>query len=83
MNRLLRMLVASGAAFVSAQAIGNAMGHPLSPRHQLTACMTKQMSASKTISYNDASKLCKQQLQAQTPTLASTVVSKPASGLGR
>jgi hypothetical protein len=83
MNRWLRMFVASGAVFVSAQAFGNSISHPLSPKHQLIACMTKQMSASKTISYNEATKVCKAQLKAQTPTLASTAVSGPVSGLGR
>ncbi len=83
MTRWLRMLVASGAVLISAQAFSNSISHPLSPKHQLIACMTKRMSASKTISYNEATKVCKEQLKAQTPTLASTAVSRPVSGLGR
>jgi hypothetical protein len=77
------MIVVSGAAFLSAQALGNSLSRPISPRHQLIACMAKRMSASKTISYNEATRECKEQLKAQTATLASTVAGNPASGLGR
>jgi hypothetical protein len=81
MHAVFRTLLASCAAFASVQAVGNGGDHQTSARHQLMACMTKAMSASKTISYNQASKLCKQQLQ--TPAMASTAATKPAGGMGR
>jgi hypothetical protein len=50
---------------------------PVSAKRQLVMCMTKRMSDSKTLSYNDASKLCKEQLEAQRVTLTSSVLAKP------
>jgi len=83
MHAVFRTLLASCAAFASVQAVGNGGDHQTSARHQLMACMTKAMSASKTISYNQASKLCKQQLQTATVTVALTAAAKPAGGMGR
>lgn len=40
-------------------------------RHQLSECMSKQMSADRSLSYNDAMRLCKQRLQPPKDTLAS------------
>jgi hypothetical protein len=51
--------------------------HPPSAKRQLVMCMTKRMSDSKTLSYNDASKLCKEELAAQRVTLAQSVLAKP------
>jgi hypothetical protein len=56
---------------------------PPSTRHQLMMCMTKRMSASKTISYNEATKVCKAQLKSQSATLASSGGGKAAGGLSR
>jgi len=50
---------------------------PLSVKRQLVMCMTKRMSDSRTLSYNDAGKLCKEQLEAQRVTLAQSVLAKP------
>jgi hypothetical protein len=72
-----------GAAGISIQAMAADLNRPVSPRRQLTMCMNKQMSASKTISYNEATAVCKAQLKAKTPTLASSIQSKPASGLSK
>lgn len=33
-------------------------------KHQLIECMTKRMSANRTLSYNDAMRACKERLQA-------------------
>jgi hypothetical protein len=38
-------------------------------RRAMVSCMTKQMTASKTISYNEATKLCKEQQKAQNASL--------------
>lgn len=51
--------------------------HPLSAKRQLVVCMTKRMSESRTLSYNDAGKQCKESLLAQRATLASSVSAKP------
>ena len=40
-------------------------------KRQLGACMTKRMSADKTLSYNDALRVCKERLQPPKDTLAS------------
>ena len=56
-------------------------GRQASIRHRLVLCMTKQMSASRTISYNEATKVCKAQLQGQAsrPALASSAAIKPST----
>lgn len=51
--------------------------HPPSAKRQLVTCMTKRMSDSKSISYNDATKLCKGQLAAQRVILTTNVLAKP------
>ena len=50
---------------------------PVSVKRQLVICMTKRMSDSKTLSYNDATKLCKEQLAAQRVTMTTSVLAKP------
>jgi hypothetical protein len=54
---------------------------PVSPRRQLAACMNKQMSASRTISYNQATAVCKAQLKPKAAALASSIQPKQAGGL--
>jgi hypothetical protein len=39
-------------------------------KHQLSECMSKQMSANRSLSYNDAMRACKQRLQPPKDTLA-------------
>jgi hypothetical protein len=48
-------------------------------KRQISDCMSKQMSASRTISYNEASKLCKQQIKTQNASLASGTATKPGA----
>ena len=40
-------------------------------KHQLSECMSKQMSANRSLSYYDAMRVCKQRLQPPKDTLAS------------
>ncbi len=61
----------------------NPGSHPVSYRHQLIACMTREMSASRTISYNEATRVCKTRLAAPAPVLASSVAEKSVTGLDR
>jgi hypothetical protein len=55
----------------------DAASHAPSPKRQLVLCMTKRMADSKTLSYNAAAKLCKEQLEAQRVTLTTSVLAKP------
>jgi hypothetical protein len=84
MNRAWRIVGMLSMASVSVQAVAvDPIGRAPSPKRLLIACMSKQMSASKTISYNEATKLCKAQLKSQSATLASGTAAKPMSGLNR
>lgn len=73
------MVVAIGAALLGAiPALAADPGsRVISAKRQLALCMTKRMSDSKTLSYNEASKLCKEQLQVHQSTLTSSVLAKP------
>jgi hypothetical protein len=83
MHRWVRMIVLMGGAGCAMQALAaEAVNRPPSPRRLLLACMTKHMAASRTISYNEASVLCKAQLKVAEPAVASSAA-KPANGLGR
>lgn len=84
MNRWVRMIVLMGGAGCAVQTLAvEPVNRPPSPRRLLVACMSKQMAASRTISYNEATALCKARLKAGEAALASTAQLKPAgSGLG-
>lgn len=56
---------------------------PPSPRQLLIACMTQQMSASRTISYIEAGNVCKMRIQSQNAILASNAAAKAGGGQGR
>jgi hypothetical protein len=84
MNRWVRMIVLLGGASCAVQAVAvEAANRQPSPRRLLVACMNKHMAASRTISYNEASALCKAQLKAAEPPLESNAQPKPVNGLGR
>ncbi|MDP9065858.1 MAG: hypothetical protein M3O06_08355 [Pseudomonadota bacterium] len=68
-------LLLSVAAFAGVAA-ATAAKPTASPRHQLLTCMTREMAASKSISYNEASRLCKTQLKRQSVALASAIDGK-------
>ena len=70
-----------GAAGLSLQAMALDPNRPVPARRQLAACMNKQMSVSRTISYNQAAAVCKAQLKPKAPTLASSIPPRQASGL--
>lgn len=63
MKRSLQSII-FGALLFGAQTIS---ARPESPaviaRHQLSECMSKRMSANRTLSYNDAMRVCKERLQ--------------------
>jgi hypothetical protein len=45
-------------------------------KKQLIGCMTKEMSASRTISYNEATKVCKALIKSQSDTLVASNATK-------
>jgi hypothetical protein len=67
MNRGVTAIAMAGLLLVAAQAVAIDGGQPaLTKRQMLTqviGCMKKRMAASRTISYNDAAKVCKEQLK--------------------
>ena len=70
MNRIFTVVALSGAIFVGARALAvDSTNQPTMSKRQLIAqvvgCMKKQMSASNSISYNAAMKVCKDQLSKQ------------------
>ena len=83
MFRTRALLALIGAAGLNIHATAIDLSRPVSPRRQLAVCMNKQMSASRTISYNEATAICKAQLRVKPPTLASSIQSKPSSGLSK
>ena len=72
-----------GAVGMTFQAMAADLNRPVSPRRQLAVCMNKQMSASRTISYNQATAVCKAQLKPKAPALASSIQPKQGGGLAK
>jgi hypothetical protein len=63
MKRLLHMIVYTGL-ILAAQSVGAQPERPeILARQQLSECMSKRMSANRTLSYNDAMRTCKARLQ--------------------
>jgi hypothetical protein len=70
MNRALPMITMTCAMFTGAPALAvDSVRPPTMTKRQMivqtVSCMRKRMSASKTISYNDAAKACKNQIDKQ------------------
>ena len=70
MNRMFTVVALSGVIFVGARALAvDSTNQPTMSKRQLIAqvvgCMKKQMSASNSISYNAAMKVCKDQMSKQ------------------
>jgi hypothetical protein len=70
MNRMFTVVALSGVIFVGARALAvDSANQPTMSKRQLIAqvvgCMKKQMSASYSISYNAAMKVCKDQMSKQ------------------
>jgi hypothetical protein len=64
--RMLFLIVGGVMAMVNAPAAFSQepQNPPLSHKRQMAACMTKSMSANRTLSYNDAQKDCKEHVLA-------------------
>jgi len=67
MNRILTGIAIGGAAFFGAQALaGDAPGQSTSKRQmvkEVITCVKGRMSSSRTISYNEAFKSCREQVR--------------------
>ena len=72
MTRLITVMSFGGLMLIGAQSVA---APPPSPstlmKRQMTECMTKKMTANKTLSYNDARKGCKERLQPAKDEVAS------------
>jgi len=83
MNHVLTAIAMTGL-LIGAQALAvDSTGQPtISKRQRITqivGCMRKQMSANNTISYNEAMKMCKDQMNTQSNNSASrTIVASDA-----
>ncbi len=66
MNRASMLIAMAGMMFVGADAFAaNSPSHAAIQRRQLANCMSKQMAANTSISYNEAAKACKDQMKIQ------------------
>jgi len=81
MTRASTLLVMATALLVAGNAVAvKSMSPSAMHKRQLVGCMARQMSASKTISYNEAAKLCKDQLKSRNDSWAANEAAKPAGG---
>lgn len=67
MNRRVTAIAMAGLLLVAVRAVAIDSGQPALTKHQMLTqvigCMKKRMAASRTISYNDAAKVCKDQVK--------------------
>jgi hypothetical protein len=80
MNRALTAIGVTSALLMGGQAFADPANRPQTPRRQLTDCMTRRMSADRTLSYNAAAKRCKEELKTKdAAAVISNNLAKPAS----
>jgi hypothetical protein len=80
MNLAMRLLVVACIAGAALQASANPPPRSSSSKRQLIECMTRMMSTDRMLSYNQATKLCKERLQQQSDPMLAKEATK-ASGL--
>ena len=81
MKRVVMMITAAGVILLGVQALAaDPPGHSKNFRRQMVGCVIKRMSASRTVSYNEATKACREQFKPQNDDLASNTPTKPANG---
>lgn len=78
MRRVLPAVFFATCLFIGVQAPAQEESTSAANRRQLADCMMRHMSANRTLSYNDAAKVCKNLLKARKDT-AANVVAKPVS----
>lgn len=81
--RVATTTVALSFMLASAQLVAadpsNSTASHVSRRQQLADCMTKRMYSNRTLSYNDAAKACKDELQGSKTDAALSKTAKPVS----
>ena len=65
MNRVVTLIALSSMLLGVQATVANAATHASVTRRQITDCMKKQMSANRGLSYNEATKTCKEQVKLQ------------------
>jgi hypothetical protein len=78
MYRVLTAIGVAGVLIMGAQAIADPRSQPPTARRQLLDCMSRRMSADKTLSYNEAAKRCKEQAKNKGATMISSDPAKSA-----
>jgi hypothetical protein len=82
MNRMVTVIAVAVLLLVAAQASAVDTGQPALTRRQMLTqvigCMKKRMSASRTISYIEAAKACKEQLRPSESAAALVAADTPA-----
>jgi hypothetical protein len=80
MNCLTIGVVLGAALLVGTEAMATAaVSQSVISRRQLSDCMTKQMLASRTVSYYAAEKVCKERLKSRAEALTARNEGKPAN----
>jgi hypothetical protein len=79
---VLGALAVAGVMLMDAQALADdSAAHPRNSRRQIADCIIKRMSANRLVSFNDATRACKDVAKAQDDSnLASNVPAKPVNG---
>ena len=81
MKRVLAMITVAGVMLLGVQALAaDPSSQAKNYRRQIVGCVIKRMSASRTVSYNEATKACKEQFKPQNDDLASNTPIKPVNG---
>ena len=76
----LMLAIGVGAMLTCAQAANaQPQSRAVMAKHQLTECMSKRMAADRALSYNQAMRACKDQLQPPKDTLASNDAGETAT----
>lgn len=70
MHRVMTVIAATSMVFVGAQAFAGSRNQAAMNRRQIADCMSKRMSANKAESYNEAAKVCKDQMKRPNDQLA-------------
>lgn len=76
---LIAIGVTSALLMVGQACAADPGNRPQTPRRQLMDCMTRRMSADRTLSYNEAVKRCKEQMKTKDAAALSSNPAKPAS----
>jgi len=71
MKGSIKMIACAGLVLAAQVGVAQPESAAIIAKHQLSECMSKQMSANRSLSYYDAMRVCKQRLQPPKDTLAS------------